>query len=214
MSKLAATAGATVEETLATASQVSAVEGSDINDGWIIDRTKQIDCGNGQMKFSIDLPGDTEPFECTPFQIDQKRGMMLMWMGAVRGGIIERGQLAAARSKEQALAALRAKQLEGKGIDIPATVDEGAVAAIVAGAPSKPAEPPASARTYIKEHATPASAPSADPAEYARQQFGLASAELDHWSKMELVAAGNKKAAQQAALKWKSIVDMFEGTNV
>jgi hypothetical protein len=142
MTRLAATTGATPEETLETAEAVPNIEGVDINDGWIIDHTQQLDAGNNLMKYAIMLPGDPVPFECTPFQVDQRRDMIKLWMGAVRAAIVERAGAAAAATRAAALKARRDKQMAGGGIQISDKIPTAEEAAQITGAlKAAPADP-------------------------------------------------------------------------
>jgi hypothetical protein len=215
VTKLAATKGATVEETIATAQAVPAIEGVDINDGWIIDRTQQIDTGNGLMKYVIQLPGDPTPFECTPFQIDMRRDMIKMWMGAVRQAMVERAGAALAATREAALAAQRAKLMEGPGIEITDQLPTPAEAAALSAAVKRPPVDPDIARKQFEaderkskesDHYT-SEATSSDPVEYAKQQLEKAEAEHEHWTLLQTKAARNAKTAGKAVLKWKTVLE-------
>jgi len=174
-----------MEDTLATAEAVPSVEGVDINDGWIIDKTQQVDCGNGLMKYVIALPGDPTPFECTPFQIDMRRDMIKIWMGAVRSAIVERAGAAAALTREAALKAKREKQMGGAGIQIADVVPTAEEAALLAGAVrAKPADPAIADKIVhqMREMKKPPEG-EADLVE-ARKQLAMTKANMAYWKAM------------------------------
>lgn len=127
------------------------IEDQDINDGWLIEHTQQLDCGNGMMKYSITLP-DGLPFECTPFRIENRRDMSKIWMGAVRSEIIARASAATDRTRAAALKAKRDKQMQGAGLlvtDQMPTPEEAAV--LAAAVKQAPPPPPEHAREVIKQ---------------------------------------------------------------
>lgn len=212
MTRLAATAGATPEETLGTVEAVPSVEGVDINDGWIIDKTQQVDCGNSLMKYVIALPGDPVPFECSPFQIDMRRDMIKLWMGAVRQAIVERAGSAVAATREAALKAKREKDMAGGGIQIADKVPTPEEAARLAGAVKQRPADPAIADEVIHERRLARQVPERqpeDPVAYAQSQLDKANDELEQWADMLEKATRNKNAAQKAAMKWKAMVMML-----
>lgn len=187
MTRLAATAGATPEETLSTAESVPSVEGVDINDGWIIDKTQQVDCGNGLMKYVIALPGDPTPFECSPFQVDMRRDMIKLWMGAVRSAIVERAGAAAARTRETALKAKREREMGTAGIQIADTIPTAEAAALIAKSLNpRPADPAIADRIVHQMREMkkpPAEGEAADLVE-AKKQLAMTKANLAYWKAM------------------------------
>lgn len=185
MTRLAATAGATPEEILSTAESVPSVEGVDINDGWIIDKTQQVDCGSGLMKYVIALPGDPTPFECSPFQVDMRRDMIKLWMGAVRSAIVERAGAAAARTRETALKAKREREMGTAGIQIADTIPTAEAAALIAKSLNpRPADPAIADRIVhtMREMKKPPEG-EADLVE-ARKQLAMTKANLAYWKAM------------------------------
>jgi hypothetical protein len=163
------------------------IEDTDINDGWLIENTQQIDCGNGMMKYSIKLPGG-DPFECTPFQIEHRRDMSKMWMSAVRGEIVARAGAAAERSRAIALKAKRDKQMAGAGILVSTQMPTAEEAAMLAGAvKSPPPPPPEHAREVIQQMRT---AEMQKPPEgeadmkTAKKELAKAKANVAYWQAM------------------------------
>lgn len=206
------------QEVIAAAGeQRPGIEEQDINDGWLIEQTQPIDDGNGLMHYKIVLP-DGGPFECTPFQIEHRRDMTKVWMGAVRQEIVNRANAALEVTKAAALKARREKQMQGAGILVSDTMPTPQEAAALAAAvKTPPPSPPESARAVIAEvratrvEAPPA--PSTDPLEYAQQQLEQAEAELAHWGDLARKAARQQKAAQKAALKWKTVIEAFSDSD-
>jgi hypothetical protein len=190
MTRLAATAGATPEETFETAQAVPNVEGVDINDGWIIDKTQQIDAGHNLMKYSIMLPGDPTPFECTPFQVDQRRDMIKLWMGAVRAAIVERAGAAAAATRERAMQARREKEMAGGGIQIADNVPTKEEAALLAHAvkvrPADPAIADAIVHARRESRAVEMQKPPEGEADLktAKKELAKAKANVAYWQAM------------------------------
>jgi hypothetical protein len=201
------------EAVIQAAEAVPGIEDVDINDGWLIENTRQLDAGPGMMKYSIILP-DGLPFECTPFQIEHRRDMSKMWMGAVRSEIVSRANAAAEISRAAALKAKRDKQMAGAGIQVATAVPTREEAAAMAAAvKAPPPSPPESARAAIAAlPATRVEAPLAaptDPLEYAQQSYDSAKAEESHWADLSRKAAHKQKAAQKAALRWKTVIEAF-----
>lgn len=176
----AAPKGATLEETLAAAAPVPSIEATDINDGWIIDKTARIDCGNGQMKFQITLPNG-DPFECSPFRIDAQREMIRVWMGAVRQAIMERGQIAAEASREAALRARQQEQLQGAGILVADAVPTAAEAKLLAGAVKGPPADPAIADRLIREMKKPPETAADMDIKQVKWELARALANVAYW---------------------------------
>lgn len=199
------------EAVINAAEAVPGIEDSDINDGWLIEHTQNLNAGPGMMKYSIVLP-DGLPFECTPFLMEHRRDMSKMWMAAVRQEIINRASAASEITRAANLKAKRDKQMQGAGIQVVGqmpTAEE--VAVLAAAVKQAPPPPPESAReilAVVKSVQTDPS-PSTDPIEYASQQLEKAEAEYAHWQSLESKASKNKKAAQKAALKWKTVLEAF-----
>lgn len=204
-----------MEAIAAASEQRPGIEDQDINDGWLIEHTQPIDAGNGMMKYKIVLP-DGSPFECSPFQIEHRRDMTKAWMSAVRGEILSRANAAADATRAAALKARRDKQMQGAGILVADAVPTPEEAAMLRAAvkPQPPAPPEEAIRNAVRAakassdtYEAPApTAPPSDPLEYAKKQYEAASAEAEHWSALEAKAARNAKAAQKAALKWKTVM--------
>lgn len=129
---------------------IPAVQGSDINDGDLINATRTIEVGNG-YRFEITLPSG-RVLESAPVGSDYpKRDAIMQWLGAVRESIVEDAASAGRASRD-------AQLLEPLSEPTPRRSAAGAAGESLA--------------VRATEHAGPV--PPTEPVEYAKFQLRLA----------------------------------------
>lgn len=122
---------------------IPAVQGSDINDGDLLNATRTIDVGNG-YRFEITLPSG-RVLESAPVGSDYpKRDAIMQWLGAVRESIVEDAATASRAARDAHMAEARLRDL------------------------AEPAPTPVGGRALGVRSEPPASN---DPVEYAKQQL-------------------------------------------
>lgn len=110
---------------------IPAVQGSDINDGDLINATRTIDVGNG-YRFEITLPSGRVLESAAVGSDYPKRDAIMQWLGAVRESIVEDAANAGRAARDAQLA---------EPVSEPAAVRRGTMAgAVSAPQPTDPVE--------------------------------------------------------------------------
>ena len=156
------------------------LEASDVNDGAILQQTRQETAGNGAVRFSIDMPDGT-PLQSEWISPEHRSKALMAWCETVRGQVASRAQAAAQAAaqvaREAALKAARSRMVEV--VDTP-----------------PPGRPHFTAHGQVQ-----------DPLEHARSQLYLLEREVEHWEAEHGDAARKLNNARKARDKWAKIVE-------
>lgn len=200
---------------------IPAIQSSDISDTELMEKTKLYKGEGfqppapGKVFFRIILPSG-KPFACTPFDPAERKQMNGPWLEAARAAFVND----AAEAMEEA----RAKAGKGRGLGAELLAEmgeedgysEGQDTDDGANAEADPAPPQAhrvsggGRRPNAPNRGANESPPSADPAQFAKDQLKQAMTDLAHAKSVIAEYTAKEKAAEAALTQWKNIVDMFK----
>lgn len=166
---------------------IPAIQGSDINDGDIINLTRQETNDKGQVRFYYPMPDGT-PLMSEWVQDEHVKAARRQWVEAVRQQLVASAQ----RATDAAMSSIREKQMQEHSLDIPEMVRENTTTAGHAASPDRKPDGLGLRNT--------------DPVEHARACLVKATEEAEYWAQEELKAAQKKYAAETAASKWTRVI--------
>lgn len=160
------------------------IEASDLNDGQILNATRQETNNSDQLRFSIVLPSGRK---VTSEWIDRSKAKQAMfaWLETIKSQVVQDGeakQEAARKARRDAALLSESAPTVSAGTDTPPTLATGR------------------GRTE-----------GADPFLYAERQLALAAAEVQHWDWTYKDAEQKLKKATAVRDKWARILSQLSG---
>lgn len=196
------------------------IEGSDVNDDWIINNTKQLNepaegpNGHNTFQYKITLPSG-RPVESEKIREDiDRKGILPAWCANIRAQIqadAEEERAKVRRAVQERQAAERRAAAEAA-----AQLTQPQSAGVLGG--SLPPVPTPALSTGLN-YAIPAQggsqhSPAASPVEYAKQMLGAALQQKQHYQMQLMQAQAGLLQAEQAAAMWGQMVAQFEGNTI